>query len=377
MTDPSPRILVVDDTPENIRLLDAVLSPRGYTVEAVSSGAQAVERLAEEPLPDLVLLDIVMPEVDGYEVCRRIRATPATALLPVVMITASSGEEKVKALEAGADDFVMKPFDQAELLARVRSLIRIKQYHDTIRQQATELAEWNQELEHRVEEQVSQIDRMGRLKRFLSPQIADLIVSSGDESFLESHRCEITVIFCDLRGFVTFAETSEPEVTMTVLREYHAALGDLVFRFDGTLERFTGDGLMVFFNDPLPCPDASIRSVRMGVAMQNRVADLEDGWRRSGYDLGFSVGIAQGFATLGRVGFEGRFDYAAIGTVTNLAARLCDVASAGQMLVSQRVHAAVEDLVVSTEVKELQLKGFSRPITAYSIVGLDAARVAT
>ena len=318
-----------------------------------------------------------MPEVDGYEVCRRIRAAPATALLPVVMITASSGEEKVKALEAGADDFVMKPFDQAELLARVRSLIRIKQYHDTIRQQATELAEWNRELEHRVEEQVSQIDRMGRLKRFLSPQIADLIVSSGDESFLESHRCEITVIFCDLRGFVTFAETSEPEVTMTVLREYHAALGDLVFRFDGTLERFTGDGLMVFFNDPLPCPDASIRSVRMGVAMQNRVADLEDGWRRSGYDLGFSVGIAQGFATLGRVGFEGRFDYAAIGTVTNLAARLCDVASAGQMLVSQRVHAAVEDLVVSTEVKELQLKGFSRPITAYSIVGLDAARVAT
>jgi len=377
MTAPPPRILVVDDTPENIRLLDAVLSPRGYTVDAVSSGAQALEKLAEEPLPDLVLLDIVMPEVDGYEVCRRIRAAPATALLPVVMITASSGEEKVKALEAGADDFVMKPFDQAELLARVRSLIRIKQYHDTIRQQATELAEWNRELEHRVEEQVSQIDRMGRLKRFLSPQIADLIVSSGDESFLESHRCEITVIFCDLRGFVAFAETSEPEVTMTVLREYHAALGDLVFRFDGTLERFTGDGLMVFFNDPLPCPDASIRSVRMGVAMQNRVADLEDGWRRSGYDLGFSVGIAQGFATLGRVGFEGRFDYAAIGTVTNLAARLCDVASAGQMLVSQRVHAAVEDLVVSTEVKELQLKGFSRPITAYSIVGLDAARVAT
>ena len=377
MTDPSPRILVVDDTPENIRLLDAVLSPRGYTVDAVSSGAQALETLAEEPLPDLVLLDIVMPEVDGYEVCRRIRAAPATALLPVVMITASSGEEKVKALEAGADDFVMKPFDQAELLARVRSLIRIKQYHDTIRQQATELAEWNRELEHRVDEQVAQIERMGRLKRFLSPQIADLIVSSGDESFLESHRCEITVIFCDLRGFVTFAETSEPEVTMAVLREYHAALGDLVFRFDGTLERFTGDGLMVFFNDPLPCPDASVRSVRMGIAMQNRVADLEDGWRRSGYDLGFSVGIAQGFATLGRVGFEGRFDYAAIGTVTNLAARLCDVASAGQMLVSQRVHAAVADLVVSTEVKELQLKGFSRPITAYSIVGLDAARVAT
>lgn len=375
MTATGPRILVVDDQPESIRLLHAVLSPRGYSVDSVSSGAEALERLAAEPAPDLVLLDVVMPEIDGYEVCRRIRATPATELLPVVMITASSGEEKLRALEAGADDFVMKPFDQAELLARVSSLIRIKQYHDTIREQAKELAEWNRELEKRVEEQVAQIDRMGRLKRFLSPQLADLVVSSGDESFLESHRCEITVVFCDLRGFTAFAETVEPEVTMAVLREYHTALGDLVFRFDGTLERFTGDGLMVFFNDPMPCPDASIRSVRMGVAMRDRVADLAEEWRRSGYDLGFSVGIAQGYATLGRVGFEGRFDYAAIGTVTNLAARLCDVADAGKVLVSQRVHAAVEDFVVSNQLSELPLKGFSRPVTAYEIIALDAAAV--
>jgi adenylate cyclase len=245
----------------------------------------------------------------------------------------------------------------------------------TIQKQASELAGWNRELESRVEEQVAQIDRMGRLKRFLSPQLAELIVSSGDESFLESHRREITVVFCDLRGFTAFAETTEPEVTMAVLRQYHATLGDLVFRFEGTLERFTGDGLMVFFNDPLPCSDAAIRSVRMGVAMRNDVADLAEGWRRSGHDLGFSVGIAQGYATLGRVGFEGRFDYAAIGTVTNLAARLCDAADAGKMLVSQRVHAGVEGLVLSTEVRDLQLKGFSRPITAYEIVGLDAARV--
>ena len=377
MTAAEPRILVVDDTPENIRLLDAVLSPRGYTVDTVNSGVDALERLNAEPLPDLVLLDIVMPEIDGYEVCRRIRAAPATELLPVVMITASSGEEKLKALEAGADDFVMKPFDHAELLARVRSLIRIKQYHDTIRQQATELTEWNRELEKRVAEQVAQIDRMARLKRFLSPQLAELIVSSGDESFLESHRREITVVFCDLRGFTAFAETTEPEVTMTVLREYHEALGDLIFRFDGTLERFTGDGLMVFFNDPMPCSDASIRSVRMGVAMRNRVAGLAEAWRRSGHDLGFSVGIAQGYATLGRVGFEGRFDYAAIGSVTNLAARLCDAADAGKMLVSQRVHAEVEDLVLSTEVQDMHLKGFLRPITAYEILGLDAARAST
>jgi adenylate cyclase len=374
VTATGPRILVVDDQPESIRLLHAVLSPRGYSVDSVSSGAEALERLAAEPAPDLVLLDVVMPEIDGYEVCRRIRATPATEL-PVVMLTASSGEERLRALEAGADDFLMKPFDQAELLARARSLIRIKHYHDTIRQQATELAEWNRELEDRVEEQVAQIDRMGRLKRFLSPQVADLIVSSGDDSFLESHRREITVVFCDLRGFTAFAETAEPEVTMTVLREYHTALGDLVFRFEGTLERFTGDGLMVFFNDPMPCPDASIRSVRMAVAMRDRVADLAEEWHRSGHELGFSVGIAQGYATLGRVGFEGRFDYAAIGTVTNLAARLCDAADAGKILVSQRVHAAVDDLVVSNQVSELPLKGFSRPVTAYEIVALDAAPV--
>ena len=375
MTATGPRILVVDDQPESIRLLHAVLSPRGYSVDSVSSGAEALERLAAEPAPDLVLLDVVMPEIDGYEVCRRIRATPATELLPIVMLTASSGEERLRALEAGADDFLMKPFDQAELLARARSLIRIKHYHDTIRQQATELAEWNRELEDRVEEQVAQIDRMGRLKRFLSPQVADLIVSSGDDSFLESHRREITVVFCDLRGFTAFAETAEPEVTMTVLREYHTALGDLVFRFEGTLERFTGDGLMVFFNDPMPCPDASIRSVRMAVAMRDRVADLAEEWHRSGHELGFSVGIAQGYATLGRVGFEGRFDYAAIGTVTNLAARLCDAADAGKILVSQRVHAAVDDLVVSNQVSELPLKGFSRPVTSYEIVALDAAPV--
>ena len=246
---------------------------------------------------------------------------------------------------------------------------------ETIRKQATELAEWNRELESRVEEQVAEIDRMGRLKRFLSPQLAELIISSGDESFLESHRREITVVFCDLRGFTAFAETTEPEETMTVLRQYHEVLGELVFRFEGTLERFTGDGLMVFFNDPMPCSDAAIRSVRMGVAMRNDVADLVKGWRRSGHDLGFAVGIAQGYATLGRVGFEGRFDYAAIGTVTNLAARLCDVAEAGKMLVSQRVHAGIEDLVLSTELSDLHLKGFSRPITAYEIVELNAARM--
>ena len=315
-------VLVVDDLPQNVRLLEAILAPRGYRVASANSGREALERVAAEPV-DLVLLDILMPEMDGYEVCRALRAEPATSFLPVVMITASGEQEKVAAIEAGADDFIAKPFDQAELLARVRSLLRIKHYHDTIEAQAAELAAWNRELEQRVSDQVDALERMGRLRRFLSPQLAELVVSSGDDSFLESHRREITVVFCDLRGFTSFAETVEPEDLMAVLGEYHAALGDLVHRFDGTLERFTGDGLMVIFNDPLDCPDAPERAVRMALAMRARVAELAEGWSRRGYDLDFGVGIAQGHATLGRIGFEGRSDYTAIGSVTNLAARLC------------------------------------------------------
>ncbi len=372
MTDQAT-ILVVDDLAQNIRLLEAVLGPRGYVVASATSGSEALAYVRANPV-DLVLLDIVMPGMDGYEVCRQLRGDPATEYLPVVMITASGEQEKVAAIDAGADDFVAKPFDQAELLARVRSLLRIKRYHDTIESQATELAAWNQELEQRVEDQVAELERTRRMRRFLSPQVADLVMSSGDESFLESHRREITVVFCDLRGFTAFAETVEPEDLMLVLQQYHAALGDLVHRFEGTLDRFTGDGLIAFFNDPLPCPDAPERAVRMAVAMRNRVAALAEEWRRMGHDLHFAVGVAQGHATLGRIGYEGRFDYTAIGTVTNLAARLCAEAGPGQILISQRVHAAAEHLVKAELVGELELRGLSRPSRAYNVLGLDAAR---
>jgi adenylate cyclase len=366
-------VLVVDDLPQNVRLLEATLAPRGYRVASADSGREALERVAAEPV-DLVLLDILMPEMDGYEVCRALRADKATSFLPVVMITASGEQEKVAAIEAGADDFVAKPFDQAELLARVRSLLRIKRYHDTIEAQAAELAAWNRELEQRVKDQVAGLERLGRLRRFLSPQLAELVVSSGDDSFLQSHRREITVVFCDLRGFTSFSETVEPEDVMAVLGEYHAALGDLVHRFDGTLERFTGDGLMVIFNDPIDCPDAPERAVRMALAMRGRVAKLAEEWARKGYDLDFGVGISQGHATLGRIGFEGRSDYTAIGSVTNLAARLCAEAKPRQILISQRVFAAIEDIVVADSVGELELRGFSRPAKAYNVVGLDEAR---
>jgi adenylate cyclase len=365
------KILVVDDTPQNVKVLDAILSPRGYTVVAAASGAEALQKVQLEA-PDLILLDIVMPGMSGYEVAQRLRADPAIPFLPIVMVTAlGAQEEKVKAIEAGADDFLTKPVNQLELLARVKSLLRIKDYHETIQAQAAQLAEWNRSLEERVQRQVHELERLARLRRFLAPQLAELIASDQHEQLLESHRREVTVVFCDLRGFTAFAETTEPEEVMGVLREFHAAMGEIIYRHEGTLERFAGDGMMIFFNDPLPCADPTERAIHMTVAMRARVADLKAGWRRRGHQLDFGVGIAQGYATLGKIGFEGRFDYAAIGTVTNLASRLCDEAKGDQIMVSQRVYSAVEPLVEAETVGELSLKGFSRPVLAYNIIGLS------
>jgi adenylate cyclase len=366
MTDDAT-ILVVDDLAQNIRLLEAVLTPRGHTVVAATSGDEALELVRSEPI-DLVLLDIVMPGMDGYEVCRALRADEATRFLPVVMITASGSEQRLAALEAGADDFVTKPFDKSELLARVASLARIKRYHDTIRRQADELAAWNAELEARVAHQVAELERTNRLRHFLSPQLAEIVVS--DESLLASHRREIVVLFTDLRNFTPFAETSEPEEVMAVLGEYHHAIGTLVHAYEGTLERFTGDGIMVFFNDPIQCEDAAERAVRMALEIRDAVSDLADGWRRRGYELAVGIGIAQNHATLGRIGFEGRFDYAAIGSVTNLAARLCSDAGPWQVLVTDRVLAATEHVAVAEMVGDVQPKGFSRSVRVHNISAL-------
>jgi adenylate cyclase len=363
-------LLVVDDLPANRRLMQAILTPHGYEVVEAESGERALEVLAEGRT-DLVLLDLLMPGLDGHETCRRIRANPDTAYLPVVMVTASGPGEKIRAIDAGADDFINKPLDQAELLGRVRSLLRVKRYHDTVVTQAAELARWNEQLEARVAAQVERLERYGALRRFFSPQITRLLLDQGDDSFLTSHRREITAVFCDLRGFTSFAETSDPEEVMSVLAAYHRSLGDLVFRHEGTLEHFAGDGLLVFFNDPVPIPDAPARAVRMAVQMREAVAELAVGWHRLGYHLGFGVGISRGFATLGRIGFEGRYDYGAVGTVTNLAARLSAQAADGQILVSQRVMVGAEEVAHGREVGQLELRGFSRPLVAYEIVGLS------
>ncbi|HEU5188899.1 MAG TPA: response regulator [Methylomirabilota bacterium] len=362
MSEPT-RILVVDDTPVNLKLLGDLLTAKGYTITTAASGPEALEKIDRDP-PDLVLLDVMMPGMSGYEVCKKLRENPATAILPVVMVTAlDPAQERVKGIDAGADDFLTKPINQPELLARVRSLLRVKSLWD-------QLGDLNRTLESRVAEQVGQLERLAKLKRFFSPQLAEAIVNGGADDPLKSHRREVTVVFIDLRGFTAFAETAEPEEVMSVLREYHAAMGELILTHEGTLERFTGDGMMIFFNDPVPVPNPQERAVRMALAMRARVDDLMRGWRKRGYELDFGVGIAEGYATIGAIGFEGRWDYGAIGTVTNLAARLCGEARPGQILISRKLHGRVDDLVAAESVGELALKGFSRPVSAYNLTAI-------
>ena len=373
-----PRILIVDDQPMNVDILKTRLAVHGYELLTATDGVEALE-VACAQQPDLILLDIMMPRIDGIEVCQRLKADTTLPFMPIIMVTAKADTKDIVAgLDAGADEYLTKPVDQASLVARVKSMLRIKALHDTAQEQAArlevqaaQLAEWNHTLEQRVTDQLTALERMGRLKRFFTPSLAELLVSSGGEKLLESHRREVTVVFCDLRGWATFANTTEPEEVMGILREYHTAMGELIFRFEGTLERFTGDGFMVFFNDPVPCPDPTARAVRMAVGMRQQMRELTDKWQRRGHVLDFGVGIAHGYATLGMIGFEGRVDYAAIGPVTNLAARLCAEARGGQILISQRVYVALEELLEAEPLGEFSLKGFLRPEPVFNVVGLQ------
>ena len=365
-----PRILIVDDTPANVHILQARLAANGYDIVTATDGEEALAAV-REATPDLILLDVMMPKLDGFEVCRRIRSDATLPFIPIIMVTAKSEPRDIVAgLEAGGDEYLAKPVDQAALVARVKSMLRIKSLHDTVQDLAEERAEWNRTLERRVAEQVGQIEQLGRLKRFFSPQLAELIVAGGADDPLKTHRREVTVVFLDLRGFTAFAETAEPEEVMGVLREYHAEMGRLILEHEGTLERFTGDGMMIFFNDPVAVPDPAERAIRMALAMRERVHHLARGWRKRGHDLALGVGIAQGYATIGAIGFEGRWDYGAIGTVTNLAARLCGEAKGGQILVSSRVAGILEEMIELEEVGPLTLKGFVRPVPTFSAVGL-------
>jgi adenylate cyclase len=367
-----PRILIVDDNETNRDILVTRLSLHGYDLMQAADGEEALAA-AKEHLPDLILLDIMMPKIDGIEVCRRLKSDEMLPFMPIILTTAKADSKDVVAgLEAGADEYLTKPIDQVALVARVKSVLRLKALHDQVHAQAAELADLNKGLEQRVCDQLGEIERMSRLRRFLPPQVADLIVASGMESQLESHRREITALFCDLRGFTGFSESADPEDVMALLREYHKAVGGIIHKHGGTLERYAGDGVMVIFNDPVPVENPALCAVRMALEMRAALAGLIDKWRRLGHDLGFGIGISHGYATLGTIGFEGRFDYSAIGTVSNVASRLCDEAQPGQILISPRVLIAVEEAVSTEAVGEFALKGIRRPMQIHNVLDLAA-----
>jgi len=366
----SSSVLVVDDTEMNRDMLSTLVEAAGHKAFLAENGRIGLEMIKKQAF-DLVLLDVMMPEMNGYQVLEHLKSDPHLRDIPVIVLSALDEiGSVVRCIELGAEDYLPKPFDPVLLRARIGACLEKKRLRDQEIRLRGELEEWNKTLEHRVQEQVTQLDRLSRLKRFFSPQLAELIVAGGADDPLKTHRREVTVVFLDLRGFTAFAESTEPEEVMGVLREYHAEMGKLILEHEGTLERFTGDGMMVFFNDPVPVPNPAERAIRMALTMRERVKDLSAKWRKFGYELDFGIGIAQGYATIGGIGFEGRWDYGAIGTVTNLASRLCGEAKPSQILVSQRLLGTVEELVEVEPVGELTLKGFHRPVTAHNILRL-------
>jgi class 3 adenylate cyclase len=360
------RVLVADDSAVNRKLLVQLLGRLGLQSIEVEDGAAALAVLhAEGPAGiDVVLLDVVMPELDGYETLAAIKADETLRDLPVIMVSGIDElDSVVRCIEMGATDYLSKPLNPQILGARINASLAAKRLRDLDK----EYLERQTALTATIERQRVE------LSRFLSPQVAALVSSPQGEQLLAGHRRQITAVFCDLRGFTAFAETAEPEELFGVLRDYHEAMGALIVEHGGTLEHFAGDGIMIFFNDPVLQPDHVERAIRMAVAMRERFADLAVRWRKLGYELAFGVGIAVGYATLGRIGFDGRFDYGAIGNAVILASRLSSEAKGGQILLSQRAFAAVEEVVEAESVGELALKGFSRPVPAVNVIALRNA----
>ena len=356
------KILIVDDEPFNLDLLEQELMEFDYVIERAADGVEALEKTASFK-PDIILLDFMMPRMNGLEVVKRLREDHTHKGIPVILLTAkATQEDKVAGLDAGADDYVTKPFDAVELLARVRAMMRLKEMHDR-------LEDWNRSLADTVKKQVADLQRMARLKRYLSPQIAETILGEDNDLF-KTHRREITIVFLDLRGFTAFSDNAEPEEVMELLRNYHSAMGKLIFQFEGTLERFMGDGIVVIFNDPITCEEHAQKAARMAIEMRDRVKELRSAWRKKGYDLDLGVGFATGYATLGTMGFEGRMDYVTVGNLPNLAARLCAEAKGGQILTDQKTMSRLEDSFEAEPIDALTLKGIHRPVSAFNIVAV-------
>ena len=364
----SAKALIVDDSAVNRMLLARHLASIGIDALEAGDGRSALEKLnAANGEVAIVLLDVVMPEMDGYETLAAIKSDESLRHIPVIMISGIDELDSVaRCIEMGAADYLPKPFNPVILAARVRASLADKRLHDL-------------EVEHAARQAalLATIERQKtELARFLSPQVAALVSSAEGEQLLAGHRREATAVFADLRGFTTFSDSAEPEEVLGLLREYHAAMGELIVEHGGTLEHFAGDGMMVFFNDPVLQPDHVLRAVRMAVAMRERFATLAARWSKLGFDLGLGVGIATGYATLGRIGFEGRYDYGMVGTAVIVASRLSSAAAAGQILLNPRAHAAVDGLVEVADVGDLTLKGFARPMPTVNVVGLRASAAA-
>src|SRR5574339_125469 len=337
-------------------MVSGLLRNLGYEVDIALDAQSALDTVRSKGT-DLVISDILMPIMDGYELCRRLRANPATTLLPVILVTSADPQtERVKGIEAGADDFIAKPVNWAELFGRVKRLLQVKSLQD-------EIKELNARLEQRVREQVAQLERLSRMKRFFSRAVAEAIVAGGEE-LLEPHRREITAVFLDLRGFTSFTDRADPDQVMDLLSDYHAAMGNLVDRYGGTLEHFAGDGVMIFFNDPVPVQQPALKAVRMAIELQRAFEPIASAWGQRGHKVALGVGIAQGEATLGVIGFEQRWEYAAIGAVPNLAARLCGQAQGGEVVIDTATCADVSDAVETAPIGPIQLRGFTHPIPA-------------
>lgn len=361
-------ILVVDDVEDNREILKVRLEGEGFEVSLAENGQDALHRI-EARRPDLILLDVMMPVMDGITAAKIIKERAGEHFVPIILLTAKTDVRfVVEGLNAGADDYLMKPVDQASLLARIRAMFRIQDLQNRLMTQTKLLADLNASLEQRVAAKVNELERVGRLSAFLPPQVVDIVTNeAGRGDLLASHRAEVSVVFSDLRGFTSFAETAEPEEILDVLGQFHRVVGEAAFDRGGTIERFAGDGVMVFFNDPVPYADHLMRAVTFGFDVLRSVARLSEDWRTRDIQLGVGVGVATGYATLGKIGFQKKWDYAAIGNVTNIASRLCSMARAGELRATQRVARATESIAVISEESRLEIKGLTRSVAAASL----------